>query len=329
MTARRRIRAVWLLLPVLLVAAVIVAVTRESGGPDDPPADGGPRPPEHGAWFGAYVDPAGGDFSQEGLIGALADYERRIGGPLDLVRTYYPWDKDFPREIDRRVVGNGQVLMIGWGGTRLARILSGRQDGLIRERARALAGLRGPVLLAWRGEMDRPNLRDEIRTPADYVAAWRRIRRIFAEEGARNVGWVWCPTAEGFADGRAQRYYPGDDQVDWLCADGYAFPDLAPPERIFDAFTGWARGRPGKPVVIGEYGAESHDGRRADWLRAFGAYVRRNPQIKAVAYYDRHHRHSEQTMMYYSLRDDPASMAAFRDLADDPYFDPQRRRRRG
>ncbi|TNY37219.1 endoglucanase [Thermomonospora catenispora] len=327
MAARRRLRVVWLLLPVLLVTAVIVAVARKSDDPDDLPADGGPRQPEHGAWFGAYVDPLDGDFSQRGLIEALADYERRIGGPLDLVRTYYPWDKEFPRRIDRQVVEDGRILMIGWGGTRLTKILSGGQDELIRERARGLAGLRRPVLLAWRGEMDRPNLRDQIRDPQEYIAAWRRIRRLFAEEGARNVGWVWCPTAEGFADGRAQRYYPGDDQVDWLCADGYAFPELVPPERIFDAFLGWARGRPGKPVVIGEYGAESNQGRRAEWLRSFGAYVKRNPQIKGIAYYDRHHRHSAQTMMYYSLRDDPTSMAAFRALAHDPYFDPHRRRR--
>src|SRR5204863_202833 len=53
--------------------------------------------------------------------------------------------------------------------------------------------------------------------------------KIFKEEGADNVIWVWTPNAAGFKDGRkytggnppAPFFYPGDDYVDWISADGY------------------------------------------------------------------------------------------------------------
>ena len=59
---------------------------------------------------------------------------------------------------------------------------------------------------------------------AAYVAAWDHIRAIFTAVGATNVSWVWCPTGIGFEDGRAKPYYPGDNEVDWVCADVYSSP---------------------------------------------------------------------------------------------------------
>ena len=56
----------------------------------------------------------------------------------------------------------------------------------------------------------------------DFVAAWDHIRAIFAAVGVKNAAWVWCPTANGFnPDGRAAAFYPGDNKVDWICADAY------------------------------------------------------------------------------------------------------------
>ncbi|MGH3241234.1 MAG: hypothetical protein ACRDNL_12710 [Spirillospora sp.] len=330
---RQRFKAQALATAVGMVALVagLVWMNLSDEGPaivreyDTYPA-GGPRPPERGAWFGAYVEPRGGDHTQQGQIDAVTDFDRRIGGPLDIVRTYYPWGKPFPRDVDRRFASEGRVLMIGWGGTRTDAIVDGREDKVIRARARDVRKLGKPILLAWRGEMDRPNLQKEIGSPERYIAAWRRIRGIFDSERVTNVGWAWCPTVEGFDAGRAPAYYPGDGQVDWICADGYAYPKLRPPEQIFGSFLTWAQGH-GKPVVIGEYGAEENGGARAEWLRTFGDYIRRQPQVKALAYYDKNHPHNKKTTMYYSLRGHPASMRAFRELAQSSYFNPDGWRR--
>ncbi|POM27128.1 Endoglucanase H precursor [Actinomadura rubteroloni] len=330
-TGRRRAVAAGLAAGLAVAGGGAVYAWRH-GGPDvrglaDYPR-GGPQAPRTGAWFGAYVEPRDGDHTQQGLINAVTDYDRRIGGPLDLVRTYYPWNKEFPRDVDRRFAGEGRVVMIGWGGTKTGSIIDGDQDDVIRARARGLKALGKPVLLAWRGEMDRPNLASEVGGPKKYIAAWKRIRAIFHDEGADNVGWVWCPTAEGFDNGRAPAYYPGDGQVDWLCSDGYAYPTLTEPAKIFGAWLAWA-GKHDKPAVIGEYGAEENGGARVGWLQSFGTYIQQNAQVKAVAYYDKDHQHNASTVMRYSLRGHPASMKAFRDLAHTPYFDPDQRRRRG
>jgi hypothetical protein len=46
----------------------------------------------------------------------------------------------------------------------------------------------------------------------------------------QNAAWVWCPTANGFADGQAAAFYPGNNEVDWICADAYpaAWPSANP-----------------------------------------------------------------------------------------------------
>lgn len=59
-----------------------------------------------------------------------------------------------------------------------------------------------------------------------FRALWRHVHAVFEDEGATAVEWVWCPTNWAFAP-RSRRdpltWYPGDDVVDWLCADGYSF----------------------------------------------------------------------------------------------------------
>ena len=55
-------------------------------------------------------------------------------------------------------------------------------------------------------------------SPASFIAAWRRVYRIFAQVGATNVRWVWCPTGWGFGKGLAERFYPGSAYVDWIRA---------------------------------------------------------------------------------------------------------------
>ena len=103
--------------------------------------------------------------------------------------------------------------------------------------------------------MDRPNLRAVVGTPAEFIAAWKHVRAIFAQQHVRNVAWVWCPTAKGFVPGgNAAAYYPGNDEVDWVCADAY--PGFGPYRSFADTvqpFLSWASHHP-KPVMIGEYG---------------------------------------------------------------------------
>jgi hypothetical protein len=278
----------------------------------------GPQPPRSGAYLGAAVQKD--DFTERGRFTSVTEFERAIGRKLAIVHVYHPWDDPFPTEADRAFVDRGQLLLLSWAGTDTRSIADGHYDDLIRERARALKSLGAPVLLEWRWEMDRPNLQAQVWSPRDYIAAWSHIQSVFDSVGATNVGWVWCPTAEGFRSGRAQAYYPGDDRVDWLCADAYpttgGLPSL---QSLLSPFLTWARTHP-RPVIIGEYGAiEGRPGARAKWLADGADDLARDDQVKAAVYFDIDSVNSGRIFAW-SLDTSRSSLSAFRAMAGRAHF---------
>ena len=171
--------------------------------------------------------------------------------------------------------------------------------------------------------MDRPNLRSQMHSGADYVTAWDHIRGIFAAAGVHNAAWVWCPTANGFGDGQAAAFYPGDNEVDWICADAY--PDTAAPR----PFASTVDGLPGLGVALRQAGddrgvrgaGERRRQQRAQWLRAAQQVVLADRQIKALLYFDANPA-GQGPQGSYSLAGDAAALSAFRAIAAQPYFNP-------
>ena len=283
------------------------------------PFQAGPvAPPPVGAWFGAWVKPD--PITQAGRVAAIDSYERELGRPLDIVHTYRRLDQDFGTESDRVFLDRGALLMVSWAADDMRAIAAGRHDRRIRAFARQVRGAGAPVLLRFRWEMDRPNLAEVVRSPEDYIAAWRHARRIFAAERAGNVSWVWCPTAEGFRRGSAPAYYPGDDTVDWTCVDAYAGGTFRAPLDLLAPFLAWAATRP-KPIIIGEYGVGRAWGRKARvaWLREAADLFRGNPQIKAVCYFESDPAGNDAWRSFATL-DEPETLAAVADLARHPWF---------
>src|SRR5262249_21766351 len=129
-------------------------------------------------------------------------------------------------------------------------------------------------------------------TPQDFVAAWRHIHDIFRAEGAQNVAWVWCPSADPMSRydptyGDLASMYPGGDYVDWTCLDVYNKPQmtkhwLSCEEVVTPPLNAILRFAPDKPVMIGETNAVP-DSRRAQWFaEALTRSVAAHPQIRAV-----------------------------------------------
>jgi hypothetical protein len=322
------------LVAVVLAAVLALVVTDPFSSPAAPGAAGsspaatgtagpaqGPVPPARGAYFGAWVGP--GVFTQASEIRAVDALQRQIGRKLGIVHTYLQWQSRFPTASDLTFLRQGSLLLISWAGAPVGQITSGADDSWIRTRARQVKALGKPVFLEWRWEMDRPNLRSQVISGPDYVAAWDHIRAIFAAVGVRNAAWVWCPTAAGFADGRAAAFYPGDAEVDWLCADAYPpYGTQASFAATVGPFLGWASHHD-KPVMIGEFGVpESYGAQpRAQWLRAAQQAVLADRQIKAVVYFDANPA-GQGPAGSYALAGDPAALAAFGSMARQPYFNP-------
>jgi beta-mannanase len=223
------------------------------------------------------------------------------------------------------VLNSNRHLLLSWGGIDTKAIVTGGGDRVIRERARAIKATGKPIFLRWQPEMDRSALRSTVNSPADYVAAWKHIRTVFRQEQVDNVAWVWCPTAAGFAGGGAAAdYFPGDDQIDWLCADAYpgTGSDYRDASEALNAFMEWAKTRP-KPIMVAEFGVpRSYDERRAEWLRK-AAKTLQNPQIRAVIYFDSDK--AGRAAERYSLGGDRAATSALREFATTPYFNPRNR----
>ncbi|HEY0472464.1 MAG TPA: hypothetical protein VGD34_12380 [Kribbella sp.] len=289
-------------------------------------APGKPQAPPTGAYIGAWVQPT--PYSQAGRVDGVRSFEKSIDRKLDIVGLYRKVGDPFPTESDL-ALSKTAVLQLSWASPDVREVLAGKHDKLIRAKAVAVKEFAKPVLLRWRWEMDRPNLGSVVHEPTDFVLAWQRVRKIFDDAGAKNVAWVWCPTAQGFADGTAPLYYPGDNQVDWLCADVYptspwvkgsfsSFGSLAGP------FVEWAATHP-KPILIGEYGvAQSYGPKRSAWLQDMAAYVRNTPQIKGLVYYAESRPESPDYYRFH-LKGDKTATAALTHIASQPYFNPLQR----
>jgi hypothetical protein len=279
----------------------------------------GPQPPKDGAWVGAWVKPD--EMSQSGRIAAVTTFQKALGRTLDIVHVYHDWDERFPTESDREFAKQGSVILLSWAGTDTRAIQSGQYDDLIRTNAETLKAWGVPILLEWRWEMDRPNLRSQVWTAGDYIAAWKHIRSIFADVGVPNVGWVWCPLAIGFDTNRAQPFYPGDDQVDWICADVYPTWRQRSFKEASASFLAWAKDHP-KPIIIGELGVQAAHGEqtRQDWLSAMASFVKTQPQIKALVYFNADNSNNDKPYDM-SLLNAPGSLEVFKQMAHDPHFD--------
>jgi hypothetical protein len=275
-----------------------------------------PSPPKHGVWLGAWAQPR--EWTTAGRLSAVTTLEQELGRPLDLVHTYHAFGEPFPSPAEATWLSDGRRLLISWAGADTAAIAAGRYDDQIRAQADQLRDLNEPVLLRWRWEMNRPNLSGEVHDPQTYVEAWRRMHTIFDQEGATNVGWVWCPIARDFTSSDGAAYYPGDDQVDWLCADVYGGPENRPFADVAQAFRTWAATLD-KPIMIGELGAQyANSAARQSWWTDAVHTLQGWPQVKAMVLFNS--RGTADEPFDLSLADDPQLLATMRRLVAQPPF---------
>jgi hypothetical protein len=280
-----------------------------------------PAQPTTGVLLGASTSPEIRSLAAE--KSAVEDLERQIGRTLDINHNFYTWDEPFPAETERWDLQAGRIPMISWNGRGVTTksIASGAYDGMIRQRARQTKALGQPVLIRWFWEMDGNKKAEFAGTPEEYVAAWQHIVSTFREEGADNVRWVWCPNASAFNDGEAQEFYPGDDFVDWTCADGYNWaPGRAGDEYrsfkdIFGGFYAWATLH-NKPIMVGEFGVqERNPGEKAQWITDAREAIKTDfPLLRAIVYF------SSNADYDWRVTTSDSALAAFKQMANDPHF---------
>jgi beta-mannanase len=272
------------------------------------------------AWLGAWVQPA--SYSRQVQQDAVLELERQIGRRLAINHTYVPWGTPLGWR-PAWDVSLGRIPLITFGNRgNTGEIVQGRHDVYLRQLAEAVRKLGTPVFLRYAHRMDLASASSWVGSPESYVAAWRHVHEIFA---GLPVSWVWTPTAAAFASGgqAAERYYPGDDYVDWIAADGYNAVGCAGQggwrqlSDVFGDFYAWGSPR-GKPLMIAEAGTTedpADPGRKAAWFdNAARQLATEMPNVQALIYF------SGNKACDYRVDTSAQSLQAFKRLAQNPHF---------
>jgi hypothetical protein len=268
------------------------------------------------ALFGAYLGFDGLSYEE-----ALELRNAQLGRKHRIVHLFYGWNDQLPSSIP--YLPRGSYPLISWRGVKYRDILNGKSDALIARAAQRLRDLGRPLMMRWGWEMnggwyDWGGAKNGQDTDG-YISCHRRLHRIFGEQGADNVAWVWSPNWNynpREAWNRTEEYYPGDEYVDWVGVSGYNLHQESP-STLFDTI--YQQYSPVKPIIITETGAMEKGGStKADWIADFRKYVEQRPAIGAVSWFDTdtHFSYPEK----WRVDTDPKSLATYKAMANSPRF---------
>jgi hypothetical protein len=289
--------------------------------PPMPPAE---PPSPNAAYWGAWIGPQLTGTPAPEDMGAVTEFEKLTKKPLSILETFSGWASclgsspscqatvPFPRPQFEAMRGYGAIPLYSWASEgngeaedqsefQLADIIAGRFDAYIRKWAGEAKAWGHPFFLRFDWEMNGNwfpwSESADGNQPGEFVAAWRHVHDIFAEVGATNASWVWCPYVN--PNGNLQSpatLYPGDAYVDWTCLDGYNRGTTASPTapyRSFDYLFGpnyreiTESIASSKPMLLGEIAASEHGGSKAEWIGdMFAALPTAYPKVRGLLWFD-------------------------------------------
>jgi Glycosyl hydrolase family 26 len=319
--------------------------------PAEPPVE--PPPASSAAYWGAWIGPQLTGTPAPEDMGAVTEFEKLAGKPLSLLETFSQWatcsgasptcepSVPFPRAQFEAMRGYGAIPLYSWATEgngeanaqptfQLADIAAGDFDSYIRRWATEAKAWGHPFFLRFDWEMngDWFPWSESVNGngPGDYVAAWRHVHDIFAEVGAANATWVWCPYVNPNGNLQsAATLYPGDEYVDWTCLDGYNRGTTASPTapyRSFDYLFGPSYREittaiaPAKPMLLAEVASSEHGGSKAQWIaEMFAGLPVAYPQVRGLMWFDYYDQGND-----WPIETSPAATEAFATGIGDPRY---------
>jgi len=149
------------------------------------------------------------------------------------------------------------------------------------------------------------------------------VHDLFVQNGATNVIWAFCPnvTSEPLESwNEPLDYYPGDTYVDWMCVDGYnwgkseSWSMWQTIHQVFEDIYPVLASK-NKPILIGEMASTELGGSKAEWIGQIIPTLQTDfPLIKGLIWFDI----DKETD--WRISSSPASEAAFKTMANDPWF---------
>ncbi len=265
--------------------------------------------------------------------------EAELGRPFDAALVYRHFGFDFPTEFMEGNYRAGRVVELTYqtttnnnedmfAHTPFLDLYRGACDDTIRAFARDAAAWGHPFLFRLNNEMNSDwtswsgvvNLSD----PQLYAAAWRRVYRLFQEEGVDNCLWIYNPNDRNAPPGKwndSLAYWPGNEYVHLLGVTGYnngtyytqwneQWRDF---KTIYDEI--WALYSPHFsrfPWIITEFASSSYGGDKAKWIDEMFAHIGDYPNIRLAVWFSAADYDGETPARPYWLDETPETLAAFR-----------------
>jgi hypothetical protein len=191
-----------------------------------------------------------------------------------------------------------------------AQIAAGADDKTLQGYALALGTMQSPVGVVFDHEFNGPwsSWGYTHTTPAEYVAAWQHIVKLFRDSGATNVTWIWNPNvSDQWTAPNLQAWYPGDAYVNWVGLDGYFYLTTDTYQSVFSASMRQVATFTKRPQIIVETGANPSSG-RARAIASIFQGVQNTPGLLGMIYFDQ----NKTTVHNWYINDDPPALAAFK-----------------
>jgi plastocyanin len=291
-----------------------------------------PGLPQSGALFGSYIQVDcvwSGCTRQEAQINVETNQAGRL---MALDREFYLWDEDWPTADDTWSAAGGRTLILSWDplhadGTPIqwGDIAAGVYDTTIDAQATKIKAFPYPFYFVFHHEpANGPPAGGSFGTIDQFIAAWRHVHDRFVADGVTNVRYMSVLFASTYKNGKGDLYYPGDQYVDILAADGYNWYMCGGPwesfQSVFNPFYNFGLSHR-KPMIAAEWGTGEDPAdlnRKAQWFTDALATAKTWPELKGIAYYDS----GRNPLCLRWINTTPESQAAFNSIGHDPWFNP-------
>jgi Glycosyl hydrolase family 26 len=317
---------------------------RPGGAPGDVCRTGAKLVPTCGVLWGV----APGAFTDRRGRAALAAFEEKTRRHQDVYHAYHRGERElFPTREEiaiAREPGRERILFLNWKptGASWAAIARGdRRTDAFLDRLAAHVDRDFPEQFFFTVYHEaEDNVREKPGsgyTAEDYAAMYRHVVLRLRNDGVDNLVTVLVHMAYVPFTGKSWfvHMYPGDDVVDWIGFDTYAYSapgyghgDFAEllnrrsaREPHWPGFYDWAAAHhPGKPLMVAEWGvwsSKQDPGHKAAFYREVGRQIGEFPRIKALVHFDTPHNQDGRDS---TVDSSPDALAAYRALGRLPIF---------
>lgn len=264
------------------------------------------------SWFGVATPGLPRD------VAPFNDLVEKIGTHPQVAVFYkqWYWKAPFPAADCDVLLAGGSVPEVTWepwnpaAGVNqpdysLASIAAGKYDAYLTSWARDIAAWGKPIRIRLMHEMNGTwypwCVGVNGNTAADYVAAWRHVRGLFA--AVPNAQWVWCPNIGT----PFNLMFPGSSMVDEVALDGYnGYGPWTSFEKLFGTDIDHLTRMTSRPISIGEMGCTEVGGDKAAWIDGMWSSLAARPRVNGVVWFNFAAAHD------WRLETPPAALAAFK-----------------